>query len=99
MARHDVFQTTDGAGYLLDVQSDLLDIIGTRVMVPLLARDKFTKTFSRLNPEFMVGDQRYVMMTQFITAVPLSILGPTVAKLGDQHDTITKALDMLFQGF
>jgi toxin CcdB len=99
MARHDVFQTSDGAGHLLDVQSDLLDIIGTRVMVPLLARDKYTKTFSRLNPEFMVGDQRYVMMTQFITAVPLSILGPTVAKLGDQHDAITKALDMLFQGF
>ena len=99
MARHDVFQTADGASYLLDVQSDLLDVIGTRVMVPLLARDKYTKTFSRLNPEFMVGDQRYVMMTQFITAVPISILGSSVARLGDHHDAITQALDMLFQGF
>lgn len=99
MARHEVFQTADGASYLLDVQNDLLAIMGTRVMVPLLARDKYTKTFSRLNPEFMVGDQRYVMMTQFITAVPVSILGPTVARLGDQHNAITQALDMLFQGF
>lgn len=99
MARHEVYQSSDGGGCLLDVQNDLLNIIGTRVIVPLLARDKYTKTFSRLNPEFMVGDRRYVMMTQFITAVPISLLGPSIAKLGDQHDAITKALDMLFQGF
>ena len=99
MARHEVFQTLDGASYLLDVQNDLLDIIGTRAMVPLLARDKYTKTFSRLNPEFMVGDKRFVMMTQFITAVPLSILGASVGSLAAQREEITEALDMLFQGF
>lgn len=99
MARHEVFQTSDGKSYLLDVQNDLLDIIGTRAMVPLLARNKYTKTFSRLNPEFVVGDQRYVMMTQFITAVPISILGSSVANLANHQDAITEALDMLFQGF
>jgi toxin CcdB len=99
MARHEVFQSSDGGGLLLDVQNDLLNIIGTRVMAPLLARDKYTKTCSRLNPEFMVGDRRFVMMTQFITAVPISVLGLSITKLGDQRDAITQALCMLFQGF
>jgi toxin CcdB len=36
MARYDVFASGIEGGYLLDVQSDLLDHFKTRVVVPLL---------------------------------------------------------------
>jgi toxin CcdB len=36
MAKYDVFPNPSGDGYLLDVQTDLLSDLNTRVVVPLL---------------------------------------------------------------
>ena len=36
MARFDVYINLDGAGYLLDVQGDLLDTLNTHDVVPKL---------------------------------------------------------------
>ncbi|WP_081699734.1 CcdB family protein [Marinobacter sp. C1S70] len=38
MSRFDIFENEEGAGYLLDVQSDLLSGLNTRVVVPLLPK-------------------------------------------------------------
>ena len=39
------------------------------------------------------------MVTQYIAAVPVSVLGAPVTNLGTQSERITAALDMLFFGF
>ena len=39
------------------------------------------------------------MATQFIAAVPASILLERITSLSEEHDRIVAALDMLFQGF
>jgi len=39
MSRFDIFENEQGAGYLLDVQSDLLSGLNTRVVVPLLPNE------------------------------------------------------------
>jgi toxin CcdB len=99
MARHDVYNNPKGGGLILDVQNDILEIIGSRVVIPLVPKDKFPKLTSRLNPEFNIGDRQYVMLTQQIAAFPAAALGTPLASL-KQHDfAITNALDMLFQGF
>lgn len=36
MARFDVYASPDSAGYLLDVQADLLESLNTRIVVPLM---------------------------------------------------------------
>ena len=36
MARYDLYRLGEQAGYLLDVQTDLIDVLQTRVVVPLL---------------------------------------------------------------
>ena len=99
MARHDIYKNPKGGGLILDVQNDILDIIGSRVVVPLVPKDKFPKLTARLNPEFNIGDRQYVMLTQQIAAFPAAALGAPVASLKEHYDTITKSLDMLFQGF
>lgn len=99
MARFDVFPNPDGAGHLLDVQSDILGALNTRVVVPLLPADDAPQPAKRLNPTFQIDGVACVMATQFLAAVPLGILRTPTHSLADQAVTITTALDMLMQGF
>lgn len=98
MARYDVYDSPDSAGYLLDVQADLLDSLNTRVVVPLLPIGAAPTPAKRLNPVFDIQAEQYVMVSQFLSAVPCSILKTPVTNLV-QHDTaITGALDMVLTG-
>jgi toxin CcdB len=99
MARFDVYENPGQAGYLLDVQADLLSGLNTRVVVPLMPLDQAPRPAARLNPVFTVARQRYVMVTQFLAAVPRSELSRPAASLAAQGHEIVDALDMLFVGF
>jgi toxin CcdB len=99
MARHDVYKNTKGGGLILEVQNDILDIIGSRVVVPLVPKDKFPRLTARLNPEFTIDDRQYVMLSQQIAAFPAAALGAPLTSLKQHHNAITVALDMLFLGF
>ncbi|MCQ8783111.1 CcdB family protein [Mangrovibrevibacter kandeliae] len=99
MARHDVFIHRDGEGFLLDVQADILDALATRVVVPLLPIRSAPEPAARLNLVFTIGETKVMMATQFLAAVPSSILIDRVASLESEHDLIVAALDMVFQGF
>jgi toxin CcdB len=99
MARYDLYPGIGGAGYLLDVQADLLEDLSTRVMVPLVPRSDKVKLVRRLNPIFVVDGKQYAMFTHLIAAVPLVRLREPRTNLLSHHDEIAAALDMLFQGF
>ena len=106
MARFDVFENEGGTGenkagdgYLLDVQSDILSGLKTRVVVPLLPKSTAPSPAQRLNPVFSVEGQELVMATQYMAAVPEGELRSEVASLGEKQDEISAALDMLFLGY
>jgi toxin CcdB len=99
MARFDVCRNQGGNGYLLDVQSDLLGGLNTRVVVPLLPKNDAPRPAERLNPEFEVQRTKVVMATQFMAAIPESELSSSVCNLTSQQHEISVALDMLFLGF
>lgn len=99
MARFDVYRNSAGEGFLLDVQADLLSYLNTRVVVPLLPSGGELQPARGLNPVFEIEDGRFVRATQFMAAVPASLLKVPVARLGAFRAEITTALDMLFQGF
>lgn len=99
MPKYDVFPNPSGDGYLLDVQTNLLSDLNTRIVVPLLPVSKAPKPATRLNPIFDFENQPVVMVTQFMAAVPTRILKISVGKLDEEFETITSAIDMLFQGF
>ena len=98
MAQYTVYRNIDGAGYLLDVQSDIISHFSTRVVVPLITKDDIPEFASTLNPVFEVEGETVVMATQGLAAVPGQILKRPVASLVDKRTDIVHALDLLFQG-
>ncbi|CAN7591664.1 CcdB family protein [Rhizobium sp. LjRoot254] len=99
MARFHVYRSKQGGLLLLDLQADLLDILKTRIVVPLLPVEDMTWTMGQLNPRFEIDGHSYVMATQRMAAITLSEFGEPVADLSSQHDRIVAATDFLFQGF
>lgn len=99
MAQFDVFSNAGGQGYLLDVQSDLLSGLTTRMVVPLLPKADSPTPAEHLNPIFKIDGQQFVMTSQFMAAVPLRELKGAVDNLSDQRQQIMGALDFLFVGF
>lgn len=102
MARFDVYRAVGRRGSLMvDVQADLLSDLNTRVIVPLIrieeAGDNATP---RLRPVIQIDNRQYVLSPTDIAAIPTRYLGQPVANLETDHrDTITNALDFLFQGY
>ena len=76
MAQFDVYRNANAATrasipYLLDVQSDLLDPLATRVVVPLCAPDVLRgKLAERLNPLFEIEGRNAVMLTPELAGLP-----------------------------
>jgi len=99
MARFEVFANPVGAGYVLDVQADVLSELNTRIVVPLLPLAQAPVPAQRLNPVFNIGDEQHVMVTQFMAAVPRALLRSPVTSLMGQDNEIMAALDMMLVGF
>lgn len=70
MARFDMHARRDGgAGYLLDVQADLLSGLNSRLVVPLLPRAEAPTPAARLNPVIDIADAPFIVVTQFAAAI------------------------------
>lgn len=99
MARFRVYRSADGGPLLLDLQTDTLDRLKTRVMAPLYPVSEMSWSMGRLNPRFRIGGELYVMATQRLAAVPLTEIGELMHDLSSRADDIVAATDFLFQGF
>ena len=99
MARFDVYGNPAGAGYLVDVQADLLSGLNTCVVIPLLPLDASPAPAARLNPVFDVQGLPCCLLTQFMAAVPRSELRQGVFSLERDADAVLAAIDFLHQGW
>jgi toxin CcdB len=99
MARFHVYRMKAGPALALDVQSNLLDRLNTRVMIPLIDAAHVSRVMMRLNPHVVIDERRYLLSTERIGAVPVNEIGELVADLTAGSDEIIAALDFLFQGF
>jgi toxin CcdB len=105
MARFDVYPNPGAHAsttpYLLDVQSNLLDGLDSRMVIPLRSLDQFAKVKLpiRLTPVLNILGKDYLLETPKMAAVPQRILKGCVASLGDEQANISAALDFLFQGY
>ena len=84
---------------LLDVQSDLLEPLSTRVVVPLspvaAARDVVMKQFA---PILAIDGKQYVMLTPQLAGISTRELGQPIGNVVDERATIIAALDLLIIG-
>jgi len=99
LARNDVYENPADGTLLLDVQSNLLAHLYTRVCIPLIPLSQNPGSAKQLNPIFEIAGDKYVLKTEFISAVPASILRRKVENLGGAHDELMLAIDFLFLGF
>lgn len=104
MAQFDVYdnpnpESKESVPYLLDVQSELLNHLATRVVVPLLAASAMGKPASHINPRFTIRRSAVVMSTAELAGVSLHALGDKVTSLKERREEIIAALDFLFTGF
>jgi toxin CcdB len=102
MARFDVHRyrgSSRRVPYLLDIQSDFLAELRSRVVVPLVPLTRFGTPIARLNPVFEIDGVAQVMVTTELAGVALSMLGDIVTSLDAEHDRIVQAIDFLLQGF
>ena len=99
MAKYDVYPNLSGRGFLLDLQSDLLDTIASRVVAPLVPVSPQLRAASRLNPVFVIDGNNHMLVTQSMAAVPTRMLVNPVTNFSAHFAEITNAVDMVFQGF
>lgn len=98
MAQLDVFRTVDGE-YLVDFQSDLLDHLNTRFVIPLASPNNGPKVAERLNPIFTIDGERLALYTQFALTVPETDLKDRITSLSEQRYVIMDAFDLLISGY
>jgi toxin CcdB len=99
MTRFHVHGIGSDSSLAVDLQSNLLDTLDTRVVAPLVPVGDLAKIALRLNPRFEIHGEAFVMLTEFLTTIPASALGPAITDLSPRADEITAATDFLFQGF
>lgn len=99
MAKFDIYSSlSSSAAYLLDLQDELIDMLSTRVVAPLVAIEDVDKRMKTLNPVIHFEGTNYVLMTHLLAAIPVTALKKRVGSAALQRDEIIASLDFLFTG-
>lgn len=95
MAQFDLHEVRGGLA--LDCQSDLLERLPTRFVVPFEPMNRALSVADWLNPVFDVKGQRMIMVTQLAGTIPARELGTWLTSFRSERDklTIQRALDAL----
>ncbi|OHB24642.1 MAG: plasmid maintenance protein CcdB [Desulfuromonadaceae bacterium GWB2_53_15] len=104
MAQFDVFinpnpVTKRAIPYLLDIQTDLLNNLTTRVVIPLYTVAAMGKAAKFLNLQFSVKRTTVIMSTAEMAGVAVNSLGVKVCSLREHRNEIIAAIDFLVTGF
>ena len=85
---------------LLDGQSELFSILGTRVVVPLYRREAVgPQVMTRLTPALSHQGQDLVARVPELADLPRHRLGPAPGDLLGARAEMLQALDLLLKGF
>ena len=90
-------QTQGRYPFLLDIQSDFLIELKTRLVVPAIKLAE-QKPITRLNPIFQWEQQQYLLVVQEMAAIPANNLGVKVTELEILRGEILAAVDLLITG-
>lgn len=105
MARFDIYRNPGKSKlrfpYLLDVQSDFISGLATRVVIPLRAMDAFSSMNppADLCPVIEVDGKDYFLDTPQLGAIPANELKEYVRSAQGSQFQIMAALDKVFGGY
>jgi len=91
--------TSNAYPYFVDVQSELLSTLNTRLVIPLTPLDLLEKkALSHLCPTVHIEQGDFAVLTQQMTSIPTKILAEPVTDLSTFRDQIIAAIDFLITG-
>jgi len=86
--------------YLVDVQSSLLEGLETRLVIPLIQKNRFgDKTIKNLTPTLMIKNQEYIVLTPQLAAISKKQLGAVIDTCKAVRHEIVSSIDFLITGF
>ncbi|MBF0153245.1 MAG: CcdB family protein [Magnetococcales bacterium] len=101
MSQYDIYQYDkpgSRVAWLVDVQSDLLDTLQTRVVIPLYPVESGQKLIRGLNPTVELAGGDFFLSTAEVAAVHVRELRQPMGSLHHMRDEIIAAVDLLFTG-
>ena len=103
MAQFDVFpnpsrSASDGIPYVVVVQSDLLDSLPTRLVMPLAEQDPAIRAPAALCPVIKINGQRFRALSHFTAPLPASVLKHPVDNIVAQGSALVSAIDAALSG-
>lgn len=85
--------------FFVNVQSDLLDELNSRIVIPLSPHKTLKQTNAqKLCPIIDIEEGRFVLLTHQMTTVPKSIIKKEVTSLEKYRYEILGAIDLLLTG-
>lgn len=83
----------------VDVQSDIIDTPGRRMVIPLVSARLLSEKVSRvLYPVVPIGDESYRLMTTDMASVSTAVIGEEVGDLSHSENDIKNAINLMFWG-
>jgi len=105
MTAYSVFQnpnpgTSEAVPFLLDVQSELLSSLNTRVVVPLYrTQASRVQPIAHLTPQVSFQGQSLVAMVPEMAGMSRRDMGAPVGELVSARSAMLQAIDLLLTGF
>ncbi len=83
----------------VDVQSDIVDTPGRRMVIPLIESYNLSKTVSSaLFPIVRINDKSYRLMTTELSSVSTAVTGEAIDDISSDADAIKNAINLMFWG-
>jgi len=103
MAQYDVFPNpsrsrADGIPCVVVIQSELLDGLATRLVIPLAQPDAIDKVPTALCPSINVNGQRLHALAHYAAPLPAKLLRRPLANVAAQASALVGAMDAVLSG-
>lgn len=91
--------SADHYPYIVDVQSDLLSALETRLAIPLVESSELSGgPIKNLNPKVSIGKTDYFVLTQQMAAIPKGMLGEPMENVEVDRSQVLSSIDFLITG-
>ena len=100
----DVYENTDKDTkkvypYFIDIQTNLLDSLNSRAVIPLTPVKNVSKEYPKnLCPTISIDNKDFALLTHQITSVPISLLKRKTISAKEHRTDIISAIDFLATG-
>lgn len=105
MEQFDILQNKNNSSkkevpYLINLQSDPMDILATTIVAPLRKTSKYSKQIlTKLHIPISINNIDYTIFTSELASIPITIIGDKILNANYLRQECTEAIDLLFTGF